>query len=517
MRQINNLINGLSELSPKVIHITDNEEVISKIDLIQNDTEFQNHTLYIGQTSQIKDSIRYFNDKIFFLVSDTDELFLSAEHSNTVITFPREINVEKLWEECSRLLDEQLELLRNSYTLLTASLETHDLSKITEVASKLIQNPIVITDASFKVMAHSKAYQTNDEQWNQNIERGYCSYEDIAGYNNMDGLKKLQDIDGPFIIGCTNSPLRRYLLRLVYQGRHVGLLASIEAATDFGKLNEKLFEHIGDTVARLLYTESTITNNIQNKAYDGIIIDCLNQELTNRNVFFDRMEKSGVNLHSNYCLMVVDIVEYNNYDYMNEHLRHHLESIADNARAISYRDDVILLIDCGSKKSVADIPVAESEYFKENGLKAGYSDVFTDLFQMHKYYKQAKSALKIASHIDPGKVFAGYDEYKFYDMILSGKSANNLNDYLSNKVVQLIDYDEEYNTNYYDTVMTYLECDRKMTEAAKIFDIHKNTMAYRIRKIEEIFDINFDNPMEITSLMYSFSIEKMIRSKLAGE
>ncbi len=515
MGQMSDILHELSEFKPTLLAMSKQGEMVSKLANIQPDTNFRAYTLYIGFASQMQNAIRFVNKCTFFLVLDLDNFVLPVEHDNTIVTFPKGTDTNMLFKVTENLLNQQVSLLEDSYYLFTTLLETSDLSDIADVASRLVDNPVIILDITFKVLAYSNLYQANDEQWNQNIARGYCSCEYIAGFNNIVGAQQSELSNKPFIVNCHTSPLRRCISNLYHGGQHIGFFITIEATSQFENLNMKLVSHISDAVATLVYMENILTQNIHNKAYDSVLVDCLNQTFGSRNVFYDRMEKAGFNLHSKYIIMIVDISKYNNYDYNSEHLRQYLNSILKNAWIICYKNDVVVLIDAhGAKKEIFAYFQEKSPYFEQNKIRAGFSDYFLDLFEMHKNYMQAKSALVISSYVDPDKIFSSYNDYKFYDLICQIKEPVNISNYVNNDVLLIKQYDEEYGTNYYETVRIYLKCDRRMSAAAAIFDIHKNTMAYRIGKVKELFNINFDDPMKRFQFMYSFLLEEIIDVKL---
>ena len=64
--------------------------------------------------------------------------------------------------------------------------------------------------------------------------------------------------------------------------------------------------------------------------------------------------------------------------------------------------------------------------------------------------------------------------------------------YMQKMLGKLIDYDKSGNTELTKTLNTYLECSGNGTETAEKLFIHRNTLHYRIEKIEQItgYDLN---------------------------
>lgn len=68
------------------------------------------------------------------------------------------------------------------------------------------------------------------------------------------------------------------------------------------------------------------------------------------------------------------------------------------------------------------------------------------------------------------------------------------------------DYDKEHGTEYYQMLQTYLRCERNRNETARRLYVHKNTLAYRLQKIEELFHLNLDDTYEREFLLLTMAV-----------
>lgn len=64
-------------------------------------------------------------------------------------------------------------------------------------------------------------------------------------------------------------------------------------------------------------------------------------------------------------------------------------------------------------------------------------------------------------------------------------------------ITKIIEYDNLYQTTYYQTLKYYLYCFGSLKETAKSLDIHYNSMKYRLNKIEEITECSLRNNNEL--------------------
>lgn len=68
----------------------------------------------------------------------------------------------------------------------------------------------------------------------------------------------------------------------------------------------------------------------------------------------------------------------------------------------------------------------------------------------------------------------------------------------------LKEYDEANQSNMFETLRVYLENDRNAQRCASLLYLHRNSLQYRIRRIQEIAGIDLSNPTERTWLRLSF-------------
>lgn len=507
------LLQNLQKFSPQKVSDSHHSNLLSRVSTITPNTDFQSHTLYVGYTSQVQNALGFLHGNTFFLIEDMDEFPIPDQQKNTIVLFPQEVDIHRLTEAAVETINEQPALLEDSYVLFTSFLNDGKLADLVETASRLINNPLLVIDSSFKVLAHSNMIQASDEQWNKNIERGYCSYEYIAGFNSIEGIRNAPDSDTPFCINCHTSPLRRCLSKLYYENNQLGYLIAIEV-TPFDSLNMTLYKNISRLVAKLVYNENAISRTFHNEAYDSVIVDLLNGTLNSRNVFFDRLSKSGFNVHSSYRFLVVDIEQYNNYDYGSEHLRQTLRDFFKASWSLCYNNDVLALVDLEQNPDgVVQIIQANESFFRTNHLTVGISDVFSDLFEMGSYYSQAKSSLHISNKLD-SDLIAIYDDYKLYDLVFTSSRKDKLKPYLNSVLKEMEQYDSDNNTEYYKTVDVYLQCNQEVKVTAKKLFVHQNTISYRITRAKELFHLDFDDYHRMFLLQYSFALAHAIQSGL---
>ncbi|MET8249018.1 helix-turn-helix domain-containing protein [Streptomyces sp. NPDC005202] len=67
---------------------------------------------------------------------------------------------------------------------------------------------------------------------------------------------------------------------------------------------------------------------------------------------------------------------------------------------------------------------------------------------------------------------------------------------LQGSIDVLRELDEKRNSNYIATLLAYFDAACDLTEAAKLLYVHRNTLRYRLRRIQQLSGLNLDDPVE---------------------
>ncbi|MBQ2895604.1 MAG: helix-turn-helix domain-containing protein [Oscillospiraceae bacterium] len=69
----------------------------------------------------------------------------------------------------------------------------------------------------------------------------------------------------------------------------------------------------------------------------------------------------------------------------------------------------------------------------------------------------------------------------------------------------MLSHDNEHNTSYFPTLKSYLDNNFNLTDTAQDLYIHRTTLLYRLKKMEELFKLRLDDPLR--RLYYHLSVQ----------
>lgn len=149
------------------------------------------------------------------------------------------------------------------------------------------------------------------------------------------------------------------------------------------------------------------------------------------------------------------------------------------------------------------------QFLHSSSLSMGISDPFKDLYQFTTYLSQAQTALRLRQFVSPDTYVSFYEKCKPYHMFEYFKTEELLQ-FCHQRVLNLNYYDEQNKTNYIKTLRTYLYFQKSIQQTANHLYVHRNTINYRIQKIKEIMEIDFNHYELDAHMLWSCEIIQFI-------
>lgn len=154
---------------------------------------------------------------------------------------------------------------------------------------------------------------------------------------------------------------------------------------------------------------------------------------------------------------------------------------------------------------------ALSDLFSQNNIYGGLSYPFENPAECSKHLHQAIAALKEAARHEHGNKLEYYENIFAMDILYHYHSDTPLTTFRHPIFQILKEYDLDHNSELYITLITYLENSGDTKKTAVQLSMHRNTVLYRLRQIEEITEYSIQNPDCRSSLLYAVSIERFLK------
>ena len=137
-------------------------------------------------------------------------------------------------------------------------------------------------------------------------------------------------------------------------------------------------------------------------------------------------------------------------------------------------------------------------YINKFSIPCGVSEVFSDLRDLQYYHSQAVFALEYGAGLEKtageGRFWHTYGDVFPFHMGMTLKASLQKQRLWSAQLDRLKNYDEEHHTDYVNTLFWYLQEERNAVQTAKRLHLHRNSLQYRLEKINEILELDLADP-----------------------
>lgn len=184
------------------------------------------------------------------------------------------------------------------------------------------------------------------------------------------------------------------------------------------------------------------------------------------------------------------------------------ESLSGGSCRILVKNNNIILILSQDEQLPPHEQVAMAyEYcreIKEKMIEPGYQDSIllgigepaASLSSVYRSYSQALRVVDLMSKINDESVGC-YRRYILYEILCDSPFAKLA---LTERLQPLLDYDMTHNTNLMETLEVYFKNCQNSINASKDLFIHRNTLLYRLERISELLDLDFNNSEQILTI-----------------
>ena len=126
-------------------------------------------------------------------------------------------------------------------------------------------------------------------------------------------------------------------------------------------------------------------------------------------------------------------------------------------------------------------------------------------------YEQASKCINLAIKQKQKNMIYYYEQLGLYQLFYDINNKTLLENFVHNILYSLTAYDKKYNTNLIQTLEVYLNKNCNLNQTAEILFIHRNTIKYRLQRIEEITNTSLDDAFTRLNFFNAILIKKFLQ------
>ena len=388
---------------------------------------------------------------------------------------------EATWEMCS------------VETLLEQFFAQDDLGKLTVSTGELLGCPLLVLDDTFHVAAHYLPLGFSDALFETAVRRGEISYEAGAIISE----NAMLTAGWADYVQLADSPYRRRFAPLVSAGVRLGCLICVDTDGHLEKIPPQTWELVEHILSKQMFVEASHQDKLFETAED-ILMHLLDGGFSSAAHF--QLQASGTYLADFHprAFALIDLETYHSAYMGKRHLKDELEAQIPDSHPFLYKGDVFLFL---HREGDGDI---FSELAEEFQLKILISAPIDDLFTLPQLYRTAREALELMKDARfHGESVCSAQQLRTPLLL---KNLEGRGDLVSPELRRLAVHDREKGTQYCETLYHYLTCCHSLIKTSNALYTHRNTVLYRIRRLQEDFLIPLEEPSLHADLLLGVSL-----------
>lgn len=389
-------------------------------------------------------------------------------------------------------------------TILNALIERKGLQYLTDIAAEVFNNPVFIYDISGKILAKSQG-SVSSEIWKELFPEGHLNADNMKITEKAGVFNKIMSTDTPVLGAFEYSRFRFLGCRIRDKDGAVGVATIVENNPLQNEDYELLVIACKAFLYEMLYRERTAMQTIP---YFSVLKDVI-EENASENEIVERCKVLNLKFPKTMRLLGIKFSEIQKNSLSLYFLRQNLLGSIPECYCIIYDESLILII---ADKYVNEILFAQiRKVFFNDDTRIGVSRTFSSILDLKNAFNEMRAIQSVYQKLGLDKPLTYYEDILLYHFMETASKETDLNMFCSPIINILEKYDDENGTVLKESVEAYLESSRNIQKASEKLHIHKNTLYYRLKRAEELFDLNLNDENLCFTLQFSFRMKRMIK------
>jgi purine catabolism regulator len=402
-------------------------------------------------------------------------------------------------------------------TLTALVLEGGSLQDVAEALATLLGRSVTVENSDFQVLATARVGPI-DEARTRSIEAG-STPPDLAQHLLERGIyERLLSKRGPVRVPAMpdlGMRMERIVAPIIVDNQFMGYVWIIAGKYPLDELDELAIEHAATVAALIIFKEQAVRD--AEMALRGDLIDQLLQAPDHPDpALMERAHQLGFHLNRAYQVLMVrgEPVTDQTAQPLMKQIEHWLESEGLPALA-ALRDTHVVVILQGRRLPEGERlarRLVDGLRDADTSVLVGVGRAVEDLTGLEASYNQANEALEVAQGMGRQEEVITFDSLGVLHWlrhlptdVLAG------NTYMIG-IRLLDDHDADQGASLLGTLEAYLNAGGTITKAARDLNVHRNTLVYRLDRIEELTGFNLRDPECQLNLHIALKSHRMIGS-----
>ncbi|MFD1175491.1 PucR family transcriptional regulator [Paenibacillus puldeungensis] len=466
------------------------------------------HTLYLTGSPQAYTAMLEGGCPNILYTSNIAVSTPAPDQATSIILITKN-EIQAIYDQISAMLQMRQKLTFDCEKLYNLLFEDRGLQEIVNAAYDMLRNPFALCDLSFVRIATPQQLHPDPvvSEYLNSYTAGYDFGRFYNVYRDKKFFEKVARNNGPMIVKEPDVDEFTYLISHInIQRIPVAFVSVLEYNHPFEDYDIELLDVLSKVIS-LEMQKSSYSQNIRSQNEYWIY------HMLEDHPIPDQYEEGKHFIHEAGCpnhfyIFVISIEEYAKDNTLLKFVKKTLEKKLGFTNSLIYQGSIVVVA-----SRYQNTPITKEELQQlahllgDNSLLCGVSRRFEQLREIKSHYLQALKTIELGRKLKPtGEQIMFYEDYALYDLLDHCACPEQLQTFCHPALMNLVKYDETYRTFFTATLHQYLIYNCNQSRTASALHIQRSTLLYRLKKIEEIMNIELEQPSFILHLNMSFKI-----------
>lgn len=378
------------------------------------------------------------------------------------------------------------------------------LQELCELGEQLLDNPVCIHDDWFIMSAHSQGVrQIMAPEYVSSSTRGFIPRAILEDFQHDSEYLETYNHRSAQIWQQPNSGQKSLYVNLwdgaVYRGR----LLVLQQTRPFRQSDFVLAEVLTQR-AMFLLNQKQPGDHDHARSMDDIIFDLLQHRSLDPSELNLLLSMLNWNKSDRFLCVRLKSQQADTPALMDHVLHSDLfQAFPGNYILFTGREQCLLLNLTRQPVTLPQLRHQLSPLCRDYCLYAGISSPVNDIRELHVAYHQAEIALNQAFQFRSEKWIIPFPDCVLEYLASHLDSPLQPMHLVSPELLQLSEYDQANGTQFFETLRVYLLMERDIPKTAQALIIHRTTLLYRLKKIQQLINLNPEDAEHRLYLLFS--------------
>ncbi len=421
-------------------------------------------------------------------------------------------------------------IVNEQYSLLQRSLAVHE--KLTKIVLEEKGLEAILSTLSALVGCSAVLFDFHGVVLCEAAYRRHLGAELIADLWRMIGDRRADRQNFALSMEGVGSGVQVY--PVVASHRIGAFLAVVKDSGDFSEYDRIILHNVVTVTALELVKKKAVAETEKRLAgdfFDELIAsDLYEEEIARRLAFF------GLEPQSPHLIVLVDIDAQEDEaaertDAAAADVKERLHWTVDEFMArrdvlcisASRSDSVVILVQPGKVDAreiirlAGELQTVITEMLPEISVSIGIGRPHRKLIDLRQSYYEASYAIKIRKLKGEPRVIASFDDLGSYGLLLGLQDTLSLEVFYDSVLGKLQDYDEQNSSDLVKSLACFLEANGHWGDAAEKLYVHRHTLRYRMKRVEEITGRDLNQSQDRMEFWLALKAKELIDQSKKGK